>query len=171
MQASLRTLVAVSFLTLVAGANAAFAQEAGPNYISVGPRAGIELRDSHGFIGAEARFGLLQIVPSVRLDLRPVFNYYFISDVTVWDLAGEAIFAFDIHQEILEPYALAGLNIGHAAVSTVFGTASDTRVGLNLGGGVTFLQHQKIRPFAELRFTVGDYDPILLTGGVLFVLK
>lgn len=140
-------------------------------WISLGPRLGVELRDSHFFIGAEARIGIVQLTPNVRLDVRPVFNYYFISDVTVWDLAGEALVAIDIHNETAEPYVLAGLNIGHASIDTPFGSASDTKVGLNLGGGARFLLRQKIQPFVEIRFTVGDYDPIDLTGGVLFVLR
>jgi hypothetical protein len=140
--------------------------------ISAGVRTGIELNDGHVFIGAEGRFGIIWITQSIRLDIRPVFNYYFISDVTVWDLAGDAIFAFDIHKDIVEPYALAGLNIGHGSFCSGGVCNSDTKAGLNLGGGAKFLLRNQIQPFLELRFTViSDYKPVDLTGGVLFVIK
>jgi opacity protein-like surface antigen len=148
------------------------AQEAGTQYIGLAPRIGVQLKDPQEFvIGAEGRFGILQIAPSVRFDVRGQFNYYFESDVTIWDLAADAIFAFDVKNDMVEPYAFAGLDIGHASVSTAFGSASSTEVGLNLGGGAKFLPRQRIQPYAELRFTIGNFDPILLSGGVLFLIK
>ncbi len=180
MKPSLQIALALSVAALAATAVPAIAQEAAPtptNYIAVGPRIGLQLKDNTEFvIGAEGRFGLLQIVPTVRLDIRPQFNYYFESDVTIFDISADAIFAFDIHNPIAEPYAFAGLNIGHSSVSSSFCdlagvSCSSTDVGLNLGGGARFLVNQKIQPYAELRFTAGNFNPILLSGGVLFIIR
>jgi outer membrane protein X len=161
-------LAAIVLSSLLAGS--ALAQESAHG-ILIGPRAGVELRDSHLAIGGEARFGIVSITQGIRLDLRAVFNYYLISDLSVWDLAGEALFAFDVRNDVVEPYALAGLNIGHAELCAGAFCASDNKVGLNLGGGAKFLVRSRVQPFAELRFTVGDYEPVLLAGGVLFVIQ
>src|SRR5262245_21062540 len=169
------------YLVLIVGLTAfaafsspAAAQEVPPgtNYIGVAPRVGVQLNHESQFVlGAEGRFGIINLGPSVRLDIRPVFDYFFQSNVTIFDICGDAIFAFDVHQELLSPYAFTGLNITHASVDTGVGSASDTRVGLNLGGGVVFLPKTRIQPFAELRFTIQDGSPIVLAGGVIFIVK
>jgi hypothetical protein len=176
MRTTTRTLLAsfVSFFFIGATAGPALAQDAAPaaiHQISIGPRVGLQLKDNTEFmIGAEARFGLLQIVPTVRLDIRPFFGYYFESDFTIFDLGADALFAFDIKQEMFEPYAGAGLAIGRVSFDRFGVSASDTNVGLTLLGGARFLQRTRIQPFVEIRLGLGDWDPITLAGGVLFVL-
>lgn len=158
-------------LTVVLGLGAtARVAEAAP--IGVGPRLFLDLdNDSEFALGAEARFGVFAITPTIRLDVRPYFDYIFVDsaiDVTVFDFGADALFAFDIGNAIVEPYALAGLSIVHASAD---GGGSSTDAGLNLGGGAKFLTSGRIQPFAELRVTIGgDFDPFFLGGGVLFIL-
>lgn len=143
--------------------------------IGVGPRLNVELDGGDFAIGVEARFGVLQIANAIRLDVRPSFDYYFIDapegiDITLLGIAGDALFAFNIGNPLVEPYALAGLSIGFVSVDSDFSEAdgSETDIGFNLGGGAKFLTNGNIQPYAELRVTIGDFDPILLGGGVLF---
>jgi hypothetical protein len=139
--------------------------------IGVGPRLSIELDDSNFAIGVEGRFALVQIASSVRFDLRPFFDYYFIDDegtgldITVFGFGADAIFAFSVGNPVVEPYAIGGLQLGYGKVE---GFDSETDFGVNLGGGAKFLTTGTVQPFVELRISVGDFDPILLTGGVLF---
>lgn len=142
--------------------------------IELGPRLSLDLNnDSHVALGAEARFGLYQIAPTVRFDLRPTFDYYFYGGGTnAFDLSGDALFAFDVQSEVVEPYALGGLGIFHYSFDNAFGSDSTTKLGLNLGGGAKFLPRGKVQPFVEIRATVGfDGSPVVLTGGVLFILQ
>jgi hypothetical protein len=144
---------------------AAYAQRALP--IAIGPRLSVELHDSHLVIGVEARFGVAQIAPTVRLDIRPSFDYYLYSGGHIIGIAGDALFAIDVRSDTVEPYAGAGLGFFSLGCS---GCEGISRIGLNLLGGVKFVPRGTVQPFVELRFTVGDIDPILLTGGVLFIL-
>lgn len=143
--------------------------------IGVGPRLNVELDGGDFAIGVEGRFGVLRIANSIRLDVRPSFDYYFVDapegfDVTVLGFGADALFAFNIGNPLVEPYALAGLSIGFTSVESDFSEAdgNETDIGFNLGGGAKFLTNGNIQPYAELRITLGDFDPILLGGGVLF---
>lgn len=143
--------------------------------IAVGPRLFLDLDDGTNFgIGVEGRFAVLQIAPSVRLDVRPFFDYYFVDDdfgdVTLLGFGADALFAFNVGNPVIEPYALAGLNILYASFDVPGGSDSSTDAGFNIGGGARFLTDGSIQPFAELRITIGgDYDPLFLGGGVLFI--
>jgi opacity protein-like surface antigen len=173
MKMSVKSLVSALFVVATLAVAAPAHADDAVHFIGVGPRGGLQIHDeTKAFIGAEGRFGLLQLVPSVRLDLRPFFDYYFISDVTVFDIGADALFAFDIHQDMFEPYAGAGLNVGHYSVSVGSASASDTSVGLDLLGGVNFLPKERLRPFVEFRLSIGgDWKPYDLTGGLIFLLN
>ncbi len=157
------------FVAILGATAPAAAQGMPSNQIVVGPRLSLDLNDgTHVAIGGEARFSVLMIAPTVRLDIRPELNFYFFDGGNAFDISGDALFAFGVHSDVVEPYAGAGIGIFH--VSADLG-GSATRVGLNLLGGAKFLPLQTIQPFVEMRFTVGDFDPILLTGGVLFLIR
>jgi hypothetical protein len=140
--------------------------------IGIGPRVSLNLDGTDLGIGAEARIGLLQLSPMMRLDLRGSFDWYFPgSDVTFFVLAADALLAFPLASvPMVEPYALAGLGIAHTSVDVGGFEGSATDVGLHLGGGAKFLPTGAIQPFAELRIWVGDGSFVAITGGVLFVL-
>ena len=170
MRPSAPTISLFALAALVAAATPAKAEDVPPgtNYIGVAPRVGVQINHEAQFVlGAEGRFGVVQITPMVRLDIRAVFDYLFQSDFTIFDTAGDAIFSFDIKNELFEPYAIAGLNVYYVSG---FG-ASDTRLGLNLGGGAKFLPKTRMQPFAELRFSIQDGTPIILAAGFMFVVK
>src|SRR5687767_623555 len=140
-------------LAVVFSVGTAGVASAAPN--GVAPRLSIELDNSDFAIGVEGRFGLVQLASSVRLDVRPFFDYYFIDDegldidITAFGFGADALFAFNIGNPIVEPYALAGISIGYLSVED----ESETEFGLNLGGGAKFLTAGRIQPFVEFRIT------------------
>lgn len=149
------------FVLIAFGAQA---QAATP--VEIGPRLSIELRDSRVVIGGELRIGVAQIAPTVRLDIRPEFNFYFYHDFNVIDISADFLFAFNVRSDVAEPYFGVGLGVFDC---TDCG-GGNARLGVNLLGGVQFALRGTVHPFVELRFTAGDFDPILLTGGILFSL-
>ena len=170
MKRSLCAAFACSLLLATSAAVSADPAEMPTKPILIGPQLSAEIKDgTFAVIGAQARFGVYMIAPAVRLDIMPEFNYYFFdNDVHGIELSGSAVFAFGLHSDVAEPYALAGLGIFNESCR---GCDSFTRIGFNIGGGVKFLPVGRVQPFVQLRFTIGDIDPINLTGGVLFLIQ
>lgn len=146
---------------------------------SQGPEFGAELdwgSDTDVGLGARVVFPLRAIAPKTPLDGIVSFDYYFPSapsgtDNTFWELNGNVVYRFRMSsRSSLAPYAGGGLNIGHASTTAAGASSSDTKVGLNLVAGTTF-KTRNVTPFAELRGVIGDFDQVVLTGGVRFSLK
>lgn len=70
-------------------------------------------------------------------------------------------------------YPLAGVNSTTISVSTDIGgekvTAKETKVGLNLGGGLGY-RINNIAPFFEGKWVFSEYDQAVLTAGLIFYL-
>lgn len=78
------------------------------------------------------------------------FNYF--------ELNGNVTYAFPLEDSTVLPFALAGLNIARASVDAPgFGSESNTEIGLNLGGGITF-DLGSVRPSVGGRFAIGDMN-------------
>ena len=105
-----------------------------------------------------------------EIDVVPGFVYYFESNVNIFEFNANGHYNFEA-SDVVQPYALAGLNISHAEFDEdVFGPfidASDTDVGLNLGGGVNF-ELGSISAFTEGRLLLGGFEDFSITAGVLF---
>lgn len=165
---SIGLVAAASFvLSFAAGRTAAADYDgAGPaSLYAVAPRLSVELRDAHIALGAEARFTVVTFGANVRLDVRPSFDYYVYSGGSLVGLSGDGLFAYDLRSDAVEPYVGAGLNV---LIASADDADTVTRLGLDVLVGFRFLPRQMLQPFAELRATVGDINPLLLTGGVLF---
>jgi hypothetical protein len=158
-----------AFVLLTALGTAAQADDVLP--FLVGPRAGLQLHhDTNLDIGVEARFGILKLGDNLRLDIRPEFNYVFVSNGHIFDISGDVLFAIDVKSDFFEPYAGAGLGLFNSGCSLSVCGDSVNKLGVNLIGGTRFVPKSKIQFFAELRLTLGDIDPYLIAGGVLFSL-
>lgn len=135
-----------------------------------GPSFGAQLdwgSDTDVGIGARVVFPL-RFAPGTPLDGIASFDYYFPSAGNFWELNGNVVYRFRVPRSSLAPYAGGGLNIGHASA----GGVSDTKPGLNLLAGTTFkLTGSTLLPFAELRGVIGDFDQVVLSGGVRFSLR
>lgn len=120
-------------------------------------------------IGGRAIFGLRSLFPTTPLDGHVTFDWFFPgNDVTYWELNGNVAYRFPV-QRNLGPYVGGGLNIAHVSVDVpLAGTVSDTDVGLNVLGGITFGARGRATPFVELRGELGGGDQLIITGGLRF---
>jgi len=141
------------------------------------PSFGLQLdwgSDTDVGIGGRVVFGLKAIAPRTPIDGIVSFDYYFPSapagtDANFWEINANVAYRFTVPaRSTFRPYAGGGLNIGHASASAGGASASDTKPGLNLLAGTTFKVKGSVMPFAEFRGVVGDFDQIVLTGGVRF---
>lgn len=84
-----------------------------------------------------------------------------------WELNLNGHYKF-LAEEGISVYALAGIN--YATLSVDFGqlgSASDSEVGLNIGGGAEFgVDFAKL--YTELKFVLGNADQLALSAGLRF---
>lgn len=117
-----------------------------------------------------------------NISIVPKFTYYLgkktatgFGDVgfSAWALDADAHYFFTT--DGLNFYALAGLAYSSVSYSypsgfQTFGVAtSDSKIGLNLGGGVNFAQSESLVPFAEIRYNTA-FEAVLISAGVSFPL-
>lgn len=77
--------------------------------------------------------------------------------------------------EDLTVYPLAGLNLSTAGVKTDFNvpfvgnvSETETKVGLNLGGGVRFAVAEQISVVGELKYILSDFDQLVISAAGLY---
>lgn len=127
-------------------------------------------------IGANAEFGIMD-----KLSISPSFIYYLPKGngaiKTNWfELNANANYYF-LQDEKFDVYGTAGLNYTNVSVKydgTSFGgygnrfSGSDSRIGLNLGGGANLNLGGRITPFAELKYVIIDGGQLVLAAGAKF---
>ena len=94
-------------------------------------------------------------------------------DVDYWELNGDLLYRFPMEDLSFTPWAIAGLNISHGSVGTAYdeivdGGGSDTSLGVNVGGGVTF-GSSAMAPFVGAKFELGGGEGAVLFGGLSFL--
>jgi hypothetical protein len=113
-------------------------------------------------IGATVGVPLPSLAPP--MSLMADFIYFFPDgEVDYWELNGNLTYDFPLQETTVVPFVLAGLNIAHASVSE----ASDTDLGLNLGGGIAF-DLGRFRPSVGLRVELSGGDDFVLFGTLPF---
>lgn len=93
-------------------------------------------------------------------------------DLTLWTVNFDGHYLFKLNDKF-SAYPLAGLNISTFSTDVnlgIFGTekVSNTKVGLNIGGGALLNISEKMNGFAELKYVIGDFDQLVLNVGVLY---
>jgi hypothetical protein len=157
----IRLLTSLLALGLVAAA----VPDARAQGFVVGPRVGLQLEgDEDLTLGAEARVRLAS-PGGFGFTLRPSFDYHLTDGVTVLQFGVDSLLGIPIPGPV-GLYGVVGLGLSHVRV----GGGGTTDLGLDLGAGATFRLGDTLRPFVELRKTLGDFEPLLLTGGLLFAL-
>ena len=122
-------------------------------------------------LGVVGEFGVAQ-----KVSIAPQFILYFPgNDVSLFELNFNANYYF-FNQDVFELYGLGGLNFARAGYkyTDINGDTqkdSNSELGLNLGIGTNFQFGKKFVPFAEFRFTIGDYSQVALGLGVKFNLN
>lgn len=123
-------------------------------------------------IGINAEFP----ITDSKFSIAPNFIFYIPKEdfgitTTIWELNANANYYFS-STESASFYGIGGLNYTQVKVKgeTFFGdfSASDNSIGLNLGAGVNFNLGKSFVPFAELKYTIGDFDQLVLAGGLKF---
>jgi hypothetical protein len=133
----------------------------------------------------EADFGIGAFVgipvPEIHEDLSFVgdFGFYFPGDKhqvvewDYWEANANAVLKFPLEDPRFLPWVMGGLNVAHSK-STVDAegyldhSGSDTEIGLNVGGGVTFGTGTTL-PFAGFKFELDGGEGAVIFGGVSFV--
>ncbi|MEM5566957.1 outer membrane beta-barrel protein [Psychroserpens sp. AS72] len=125
-------------------------------------------------IGVNAEFTILE-----NLTISPSFIYYLPKDesgikINWIEFNANANYYF-IDKKNIDVYGIGGLNYTNVKVEydgdSIFGndlSASDSRIGLNLGGGANFKIGNKIIPFTELKYVIIDTGQLVIAAGVKF---
>ena len=163
----MRTLVTGSLLLtlFLFGASGARAQ------VAIGPELSVA-EDVDVGIGAIIEAPLASLHQNLEFAGR--FTIYFPDFGNYWEIDGDVRYVFPLEGENnLLPYVLAGLAIGDYSFDYEGpgggGTASDTEVGLRIGGGLK-VPFGRMIPFAELGLGVGDIPDFSLRLGATFPL-
>ncbi|MFZ2905373.1 MAG: hypothetical protein WAZ98_04125 [Cyclobacteriaceae bacterium] len=156
-------------LIFAAGLLVAAIALASPAYSQIGNRVGPMVSFTGGDIdetgvGIVGEFGVAQ-----KVSIAPQFILYFPgNDASLFELNLNGNYYF-FNQDVFEMYGMGGLNFTRVGYEDVNGdNESDMEIGLNLGIGTNFQFGKKFVPFAEFRFTLGEWDQIALGLGVKF---
>lgn len=134
-------------------------------------RVGVFLAADFGDV-EEAAVGFLgEFKVANRFTISPQLLIYFMEDdLGFFEVNMNGNYYF-FSQDVVSFYGLAGLNFARASYDPPGDYDShNTEVGLNLGAGINF-ELGRVVPFSEIRFTVGDYDQMVLSGGLKFNLR
>lgn len=146
-------------VTAVFGAAVVFALVATPaqSQIYLGPE--VAWNDDADFgIGAGVEFDLPSLYPGIAF--HGDFIYYFPDGFDFLEFNANLTYDFPLEESSVVPFALAGLNIGRVSIdseSPGIDGASETEVGLNLGGGIKF-NAGSFQPRVAARFVVAGYE-------------
>ena len=119
-----------------------------------------------------------EFIISEKVGISPNLLFYFPKKngpykTSFWELNGNVNYYF-LNDQPVSVYGLAGLNITNVKVKyDAFGSDysnSDSEFGLNLGLGANF-HVGNILPFAELKYTISDFDQLVFMMGVKFPLR
>jgi hypothetical protein len=148
----------------------------GSAQLQVGPY--LAFHDDADFgIGAFVGVPLEDVYPN--LSFVGDFGFYFPGDrgydgvdVDYWEVNADALLGFPLEGQSFTPWVLAGLNLAHGSVGIGRGPfegdrASDTDIGLNVGGGFTFTAGS-LAPFAGAKFELGGGEGAVIFGGLSF---
>jgi len=148
---------------------AAAGVQAGDNDVGFrgwGPRVGLTVDPDQVHFGAHLDFGNF----AQRVRFQPNFELGFGDDITLAALNFEAAYRFRSNWAIWTPYLGGGLGLnfyswddGHN-----LGDDSDTKVGLNILGGVERGLASGDRFFVELKLGIGDSPDFKFTVGWTF---
>lgn len=110
------------------------------------------------------------------------FSYFFPNESTeflkirIWELNADAHYIVKSTEKFTF-YPLAGLNIAgikfdyENVTNNPFFTVPDSstsKVGLNVGAGGTLVFTESLSGYAEVKYTISDFDQLVINVGVLF---
>ncbi|HEY9006388.1 hypothetical protein [Ohtaekwangia sp.] len=152
-------------------ANDVLAQERAKN------RAGFLLAAASDDINEVGIGGIAEFVVAKRVTISPQMILYFPEDrgnydINYLEINVNANYYF-YNKDIFEFYGLGGLNFTRQHIHYEYNRSdyNNLEIGLNVGGGINFEVSKTVVPFSELRATIGDFNQIVVTGGLKFNLR
>ena len=165
----MKKLTLLAIITIAFTINS-FAQISAGGGISYGTEAkniGFNLRGQYNITEAiDVAGGFTFFLPKKTSQTIP-FMGSIDTKTSMWTFDVDGHYNFSINDQ-LNAYPLAGLNISGASVDVNGTKASDTGVGLNIGGGATYNITETLTGFAELKYTIGNYNQLVIGVGVLY---
>ena len=147
----------------------AFTASAQKGEMSVGANLNIGLDDGYNNFGIGPKF---QYNFAEKWRGEASFNYFFKKDmVSQWDFNLNVHYIVPIVSEKFNFYPLAGLTLLGTKVDLgPFGSASDTNIGFNLGGGFEyyFSEHFKANLEGKLQWADGSRGVIAIGAAYVF---
>lgn len=141
--------------------------------MSVGLNLGYGSEIESAALGVKFNYGLMD-----QIQLSPSFNYFFENDgISGWEINANAHYLFNIAPQV-NVYPLAGLVLTSWSAdfkyhNPYFGTVSidhsETKFGLNLGGGINFRITPQFSAGVEVKYTiVSDLDQFVPMAHVMY---
>ena len=101
-------------------------------------------------------------------------GYSYKAKASLWEFNADVNYYFYGNDKV-KFFGEGGLNISTAKAKVENGNqtqkSSNTEAGINLGVGADFKAGEKIIPFVSMKYTVSDYDQLVIRGGIRFLLK
>ena len=104
-------------------------------------------------------------------------GYSYEVKASVWEFNADVNYYF-YGNDVVKFFGEGGLNIttAKAKVKTTGNgsqsqNSSNTEAGINLGVGADFKVGEKIVPFVSMKYTVSDFDQLVIRGGIRFLLN
>jgi opacity protein-like surface antigen len=161
----------IAGMLLVAGLMSVASVKDAEAQVRFGPQVSFGTDTDFG-VGARAAFGLSAMYPTLSGAISG--DYFFVDcpagfSCSFIELNANATVPLDIQNLTFSPYVGGGLNLARASVSFDGESASDSEMGLNLLGGIQFVNPmRRMVPFVEARLTLAGSEQFVLTGGILF---
>lgn len=132
-------------------------------------QVGAGLKVGYGFDIEEILLGgeLHVVTPVEDVTFVPNLEIYLRDDPSILSFNGDFHYAPRVGaQSSIRPYVGLGLAITRVSRNN----RSNTDAGINLIGGINFRTSGRTTPFIHLKLVEGDYDDLVLAGGVRFLL-
>ncbi|MDO5608785.1 MAG: outer membrane beta-barrel protein [Capnocytophaga sp.] len=129
-------------------------------------------------LGVNAEFGITD-----KIAIAPDFTYYLTEKTTyvkvsMWEINANGHYYF-LDKDAFKVFGLGGVNYAQSSVKFdhplggmlgVSGTsASEGKIGLNLGGGATYDLSESIQAFSTLKYSLGSTDQLVLYAGARYI--
>lgn len=126
-------------------------------------------------IGINAEFNITD-----KITVAPDFTYYLTKNyayikTSMWELNANGHYYF-LDKDTFKVFGLAGLNYTSIKVTSDFNSiwlsevsATDSKIGFNIGGGATYTLSNKIEAFSTLKYTIGSTDQVVLFVGARYI--
>lgn len=95
------------------------------------------------------------------------FVFYFPDAGDYFEINGNITYDFPLENSTVVPFVLGGLNIGRYSLEVSGVDASNTEVGINLGGGIVF-DAGNFRPSVAAKIDIGAYEGFVVFATLPF---